>query len=60
DDPTYQDWTADVLAAQTAFDVPQPALERPEGWPPTRYEAKALKAGRQPMYWSLTRKPEAA
>lgn len=56
DDPTYQAWTADVLAAQDVFDVPAPALERPEGWPPTRYEAKALRAGRQPMYWSLTRK----
>nr|WP_227306063.1 tRNA (guanine(46)-N(7))-methyltransferase TrmB [Acidisoma cellulosilyticum] len=56
DDPTYQDWTAEVLAGQDAFDVPPPALERPDGWPPTRYEAKALTAGRQPMYWSLTRK----
>lgn len=56
DDPTYQAWTAEVLTAQDAFEVPAPALERPEAWPPTRYEAKALKAGRQPMYWSLTRK----
>lgn len=56
DDPTYQVWTGEVLAAQDLFEVPAPALERPEGWPPTRYEAKALTAGRQPMYWSLTRK----
>ena len=56
DDPTYQAWTADILTAQDAFDVPPPATERPESWPPTRYEAKALKAGRQPMYWSLTRR----
>lgn len=56
DDPTYQAWTAEVLGAQDSFDVPPPALERPEGWPPTRYEAKALKAGRQPMYWSLMRR----
>jgi tRNA (guanine-N7-)-methyltransferase len=56
DDPTYQAWTAEILAAQDAFDTPPPATERPEGWPPTRYEAKALKAGRQPMYWSLTRR----
>jgi tRNA (guanine-N7-)-methyltransferase len=60
DDPTYQDWTAEVLAAQDSFDVPPPALERPEGWPPTRYEAKALKAGRQPMYWTLTRRAAGA
>jgi len=56
DDPTYQAWTAEVLAAQDLFAVPEPATERPEGWPSTRYEAKALRAGRQPMYWSLTRK----
>ena len=56
DDPTYQDWTAEILAKQTGFDVPPPMMERPDGWPPTRYEAKALKAGRQPMYWSLTRR----
>ncbi len=56
DDPTYQAWTAEILATQEAFDVTPPATERPEGWPPTRYEAKALKAGRQPLYWSLSRR----
>jgi tRNA (guanine-N7-)-methyltransferase len=56
DDPTYQAWTAEILATQQAFDVAPPATERPEGWPPTRYEAKALKAGRQPLYWSLSRR----
>jgi tRNA (guanine-N7-)-methyltransferase len=24
------------------------------GWPPTRYEAKALREGRQPRYWTFT------
>jgi tRNA (guanine-N7-)-methyltransferase len=57
DDPTYQAWTAEVLSAQNAFDGAPPVSERPEGWPPTRYEAKALKAGRPPMYWSLIRRP---
>jgi tRNA (guanine-N7-)-methyltransferase len=56
DDPTYQAWTAEVLTRQDAFAVPPPASERPEGWPPTRYEAKALAAGRLPLYWSLTRR----
>ncbi len=55
DDPTYQDWVATVLAAQHAFVVTPPASERPEGWPPTRYEAKAIRAGRHPLYWSLRR-----
>jgi len=56
DDPTYQAWTAEVLADQTLFDVPAPATTRPPGWPPTRYEAKALREGRRPLYWSLTRR----
>jgi tRNA (guanine-N7-)-methyltransferase len=56
DDPTYQAWTADVLAAQDAFEVPPPATLRPEDWPPTRYEAKALLAGRPCLYWSLIRR----
>ncbi len=60
DDPTYQHWVSEVLAAQLLFDVPSPATTRPEGWPPTRYEAKALAAGRAPLYWSLRRLPNVA
>jgi len=55
DDPTYQAWVAETLAAQHAFTVAPPASERPLGWPPTRYEAKARQAGRHPLYWSLRR-----
>ena len=55
DDPTYQAWVTEVMAAQTLFHAPDPAVERPDGWPPTRYEAKALKAGRAPLYWTFTR-----
>ena len=57
DDPTYQDWVRTVMGAQDLFDAPPPAETRPAGWPPTRYEAKALRAGRTPLYWSFTRKP---
>jgi tRNA (guanine-N7-)-methyltransferase len=56
DDPTYQAWVAEVMGAQTLFEAPPPATERPEGWPPTRYEAKALRAGRTPLYWVFTRR----
>jgi tRNA (guanine-N7-)-methyltransferase len=56
DDPTYQDWTTEVLAGQVLFETPPPAMQRPEGWPPTRYEAKALKAGRAPRYWEIIKK----
>ncbi len=56
DDPTYQDWTDEVLAAQSGFEIAVRTQTRPEGWPPTRYEAKAISAGRQPIYWSLLRR----
>jgi tRNA (guanine-N7-)-methyltransferase len=56
DDPTYQAWVAEVMAAQDLFLVAPPASVRPEGWPPTRYEAKALRQGRQPLYWTFIRR----
>lgn len=56
DDPTYQVWVEEVMGAQEFFTTAPPALERPEGWPPTRYEAKAIRVGRQPMYWTFVRK----
>ncbi|WP_426954932.1 tRNA (guanine(46)-N(7))-methyltransferase TrmB [Muricoccus radiodurans] len=59
DDPTYQAWVAEVLADQPFFAVLPPATARPAGWPPTRYEAKALREGRTPLYWEIRRKPPA-
>jgi tRNA (guanine-N7-)-methyltransferase len=56
DDPTYQDWVRDVMAAQTLFDAVEPATARPAGWPATRYEVKSLRAGRQPLYWAFRRR----
>ncbi len=55
DDPTYQEWVEWVLGQQDLFTVRAVSDARPEGWPPTRYEAKALRAGRSPRYWSLIR-----
>jgi tRNA (guanine-N7-)-methyltransferase len=55
DDPTYQAWVAEVMAEQTLFDVRAPATERPSDWPATRYEAKALREGRTPRYWTFVR-----
>ena len=57
DDPTYQAWVTETMAAQTLFAPAGPAAARPPGWPPTRYEAKALLAGRTPLYWSFHRRP---
>ena len=55
DDPTYQAWVTEVMAAQDWFAPATPVATRPDGWPPTRYEAKALHAGRRPLYWSFQR-----
>ncbi len=56
DDPTYQAWVAEVMGGAEFFETPPPATARPEGWPPTRYEAKALREGRSPLYWSARRR----
>jgi tRNA (guanine-N7-)-methyltransferase len=55
DDPTYQAWVTDVMGSQGLFNVLPHAVSRPAGWPPTRYEAKALSAGRTPIYWRFVR-----
>ncbi len=55
DDPTYQAWIGAVMGAQPWFTASWPQPVRPAGWPPTRYEAKALRAGRSPLYWRFLR-----
>jgi tRNA (guanine-N7-)-methyltransferase len=55
DDPTYQAWVDEVMGAQTYFAAASRTSERPFGWPPTRYETKAIKAGRGALYWSFSR-----
>ena len=55
DDPTYQAWVEETLAKQDRFDIVSISATRPEGWPGTRYEAKALREGRTPRYWTLRR-----
>ena len=57
DDPTYQAWVEEVLRPSPLFSGEAPANERPPGWPPTRYEAKAVAAGRAPLYWTVRRQP---
>jgi tRNA (guanine-N7-)-methyltransferase len=58
DDPTYQEWVRTVMADQSLFAAAEPVTARPHGWPPTRYEAKALRAGRQPLYWTFLRRSD--
>ena len=55
DDPTYQAWVDEVMGAQSFFTGGPAVSARPDGWPATRYEAKALRAGRIPKYWSFHR-----
>ena len=55
DDATYLDWIGEHLPGHPAFElVDEPG--RPADWPPTRYEQKALKAGRQPGYFRYRRR----
>jgi tRNA (guanine-N7-)-methyltransferase len=56
DDPIYQVWVDEVMAAQTLFEAPPATFERSSTWPPTRYETKAHRAGRAPCYWSFIRR----
>ena len=56
DDPTYQAWVEETLRSQPWFALDSVVETRPEGWPPTRYEAKALREGRRPLYWTLRRR----
>jgi tRNA (guanine-N7-)-methyltransferase len=55
DDPTYQAWLRETFATQSLFAPHLFSETRPEGWPPTRYEAKALREGRRPIYWEWIR-----
>ena len=56
DDPTYQAWVEEVMAEAADFALLSRATVRPEGWPGTRYEAKAFREGRQPIYWTFARR----
>jgi tRNA (guanine-N7-)-methyltransferase len=59
DIPDYVRWT--LMHAQAATEFQWTAdrrldwAERPVDWPPTRYEDKALRAGRKPAYLSFRR-----
>ena len=51
DDPTYQKWARAQMSDHPAFqDRTDDPTVKPADWPATRYEQKALCAGRQPHY----------
>lgn len=55
DDPTYQAWVEEVFADQPYFVMRSVVTERAADWHPTRYEAKAIREGRVPRYWTFVR-----
>ena len=56
DDPTYQAWVDEVMADQYLFTLAEHHDTHPEGWPRTRYEAKAMREGRSPRWWVWQRR----
>jgi tRNA (guanine-N7-)-methyltransferase len=61
DDPGYIAWALAHVTAHPAFQwlaqSPADWSRRPEDWPETRYERKALKASRKPAYFRFRRRP---
>jgi tRNA (guanine-N7-)-methyltransferase len=58
DIPHYIDWTLARMARRPEFVAVHPAggwRERPPDWPPTRYELKAIREGRMPVYLEFRR-----
>lgn len=57
----YKAWILEHVAASAAFDWtarrPGDWRDRPDDWPETRYETKALAAGRAPAYFRFRRRP---
>ena len=64
DDMDYLRWMLERLLRSPNFEWlargPRDWRERPEDWPPTRYEGKAVGQGRRPVYLRFRRRPRAA
>jgi tRNA (guanine-N7-)-methyltransferase len=60
DDPTYLAWILDHVPVHPSFrrrvEGPEDWRRRPDDWPPTRYEQKALREGRKPAYLTFERR----
>lgn len=61
DDMDYLRWMLERTTAHAAFEWrarrPQDWRERPDDWPATRYERKAIAAGRKPVFLRFHRRP---
>lgn len=64
DDPVYQAWMRRHLTGHPGFEPiaegSAPWAKRPADWPVTRYEKKALAAGRKPLFLRFGRRALAA
>jgi tRNA (guanine-N7-)-methyltransferase len=62
DHPVYCHWTLQQLQDHPDFEwlatTPSDWNRRPEDWPPTRYEQKALREGREVWYFRFRRRSE--
>ena len=58
DDETYKAHAREVMAARQDFEdvTGEDPAQKPEDWPATRYEAKARREGRAPVFLSYRRK----
>jgi tRNA (guanine-N7-)-methyltransferase len=56
DDPDYLDWILGHAATEGSFGLVARGAERPADWPATRYEEKAVAAGRRPTFLIFQRK----
>jgi tRNA (guanine-N7-)-methyltransferase len=60
DDPGYRRWILASLLAEPRLDWevrgPDDWRRRPPDWPPTRYEEKAIRAGRKPVFLRFRRR----
>jgi tRNA (guanine-N7-)-methyltransferase len=56
DDETYKAWAQEVMAGRRDFSAAHSdPRQKPPDWPITRYEAKALREGREPIFLSYRR-----
>lgn len=64
DDPGYKSWILQHVLASGQFDWlarrPSDWRQRPEDWPPTRYEQKAISAGRCGAFFRFARRARVA
>jgi len=58
DDAVYKEWAVEQMGLRPDFaEISTDRSVKPADWPLTRYEAKAIAQGREPIYLRYSRKP---